>query len=98
MTAKIPRKSIRINVLVQIIAMFVLLVAVNYYSFNHYIRADYSRSQKFVLSEQTKRVIRELKKPVRVVVFFSPTSVAPDRVVFDDLRNLLKELSFSGAS
>ncbi len=96
MTAKIPRKSIRINVLVQIIAMFILLVAVNYYSFNHYIRADYSRSQKFVLSEQTKRVIRELKKPVHVVVFFSPTSVAPDRVVFNDLHNLLKELSFSG--
>ena len=76
--------------------MLVLLAAVNYFSFNHYARADFSRSQKFVLSEQTRRVLRELKKPVRVIVFFSPTVLSPETALFSDVQNLLKELIFSG--
>jgi ABC-2 type transport system permease protein len=92
----IPRKTIRLNVSLQVLAMLVLLVAVNYFSFNHYARADFSRSQKFVLSDQTKRVLRELKKPVRVTVFFSPTVLSPETALFSDVQNLLKELIFSG--
>ncbi|MGB7790055.1 MAG: GldG family protein [Terrimicrobiaceae bacterium] len=92
----IPRKAIRLNVALQVLAMLALLVAVNYFSFNHYARADFSRSQKFVLSDQTKRVLRELKKPVRVTVFFSPTVLSPETALFPDVQNLLKELIFSG--
>ena len=92
----IPRKTIRLNVALQVLAMLVLLVAVNYFSFNHYARADFSRSQKFVLSDQTKRVLRELKKPVQVTVFFSPTVLSPETALFPDVQNLLKELIFSG--
>ena len=92
----IPRKTIRLNVALQVLAMLVLLIAVNYFSFNHYARADFSRSQKFVLSDQTKRVLRELKKPVRVTVFFSPTVRSPETGLFPDVQNLLKELIFSG--
>jgi hypothetical protein len=94
----IPRKTIRLNVALQVLAMLVLLIAVNYFSFNHYVRADFSRSQKFVLSDQTKRVLRELKKPVRVTVFFSPTVLSPETALFPDVQNLLKELIFSGRS
>jgi ABC-2 type transport system permease protein len=94
----IPRKAIRLNVALQVLATLVLLVAVNYFSFNHYARADFSRSQKFVLSEQTKRVLRELKKPVRITVFFSPTVRSPETALFPDVQNLLKELIFSGRS
>jgi ABC-type uncharacterized transport system len=92
----IPRQAIRLNVTLQVLAMLVLLIAANYFSFNHYARADFSRSQKFVLSDQTKRVLRELKKPVRVTVFFSPTVLSPETALFADVQNLLKELIFSG--
>jgi ABC-2 type transport system permease protein len=92
----IPRKIIRLSVALQVLAMLVLVIAVNYFSFNHYARADFSRSQKFVLSDQTKRVLRELKKPVRVTVFFSPTVLSPETALFPDVQNLLKELIFSG--
>jgi ABC-type uncharacterized transport system len=94
----IPRKTIRLNVALQVLAMLVLVIAVNYFSFNHYARADFSRSQKFVLSDQTKRVLRELKKPVRVTVCFSPTVVSAETGLFPDVQNLLKELIFSGRS
>ena len=96
MSGGVPRRAIRFNVAVQIIAMAVLLVAVNYFSFNHYVRADFSRSQKFVLSEQTKRALRSLDKGrLRITVLFSPTSASPETALYGDVRNLLKELIFS---
>ncbi len=93
--AVIPRTSIRLNVTFQMLAMLILLLAVNYFGFNHFARGDFSRSQKFVLSDQTKRILRELKKPVRVTVFFSPTLVSPETQIRSDVQNLLKELTFS---
>lgn len=92
----VPRRAIRFNVTIQIVAAFILLLAVNYWGFNHYWRADYSRSQKFVLSDQTRHVLRDLAKPARIIVFFSPTSVSPESQLYGDVVNLLKELSFSG--
>lgn len=93
--AVIPRTTIRLNVAVQVLAAFVLLVAVNYFSFNHYARKDFSRSQKFVLTDQTRRVLRELEKPVQMTVFVSQTQITPDTLVVNDVNNLLKELAFS---
>lgn len=95
----VPRTAIRFNVAAQVLAMLVLLLAANYFAFNHYARVDFSRSQKFVLSDQTKRVLRELKggtKPVRVTVFFSPTFLTPETQLYPDVKNFLKEMSFSG--
>jgi len=94
--AVVPRTTIRLNVALQVLAAFVLLIAVNYFSFSHYARSDFSRSQKFVLADQTRRVLRELKKPVQVTVFFSRTQLTPETQLFPDVQNLLKELAFSG--
>jgi hypothetical protein len=94
--AAIPRLTIRLHVAVQILAGLVLLGAANFFSFNHYFRGDFSRSQKFVLSYQTRRVLQELKTPVQVTVFFSQTRVAPETQLYPDVQNLLKELAFSG--
>lgn len=92
----IPRRAIRFHVALQIAAAVILLLAANYFSFNHYGRWDFSRSQKYVLSEQTKRVIRDLDRPVRVTVFFSPTTASPETRLYPDVGNLLKEFIFSG--
>jgi len=92
----VHRRAVRLNVGLQIVAALALLLAVNFFAFNHYGRWDFSRSQKFVLAEQTKRVIRELVKPVKITVFFSNTSASPEVQVYPDVQNLLKELIFSG--
>jgi len=94
--AKVPRGWIRFNVGLQALAFFILLLAVNYFNFDHYWRWDFSRSQEFDLSEQTKRVMRQLEKNVHITVFFSPTSVSPEKQIYPDVNNLLKELIFSG--
>lgn len=93
----VSRTAVRWNVVLQILAMVVLVGAANYYSFNHYARWDFSRSQKFTLADQSRRVWsgNQLKKPVRIMVYFSPTSATPETVLFPDVQNLLKELVFA---
>lgn len=94
--AGVPRGGIRIGVGLQSLSVAVLFVLVNYLSFQNFHRADFSRSQKFALAEQTKRVLRELKKPVTITVIASPTFVSPVGQIFGDVRSLLAELQFSG--
>jgi len=93
--AVVPRAGIRVGVAVQLIAVLVLYAAANYFSFENYSRTDFSRSQKFSLSTQSRRVLREFKKPVRIIVIVSPTFVSPVTQILGDIRNLLKEVQFS---
>ena len=67
---RIPRTGIRIGIGLQTLAMLVLFAGVNFLGFEYYSRVDFSRSQKFALSAQTRRVIREFKevKPVNIIV------------------------------
>ena len=92
----IPRTGIRIGVGLQVIAMLVLFAAANYLGFEYYTRIDCSRSQKFALSPQTRRVIREFKKPVNIIVISSPTFLSPVTQILGDVRNLLAEIQYSG--
>jgi len=93
---RIPRTGIRISIGLQVLAMLVLFAAVNYLGFEYYTRADCSRSQKFALSPQTRRVIREFKKPVNILVISSPTFLSPVTQILGDVRNLLAEIQYSG--
>lgn len=87
---KIKRFQISLNVLAQILLIVFCVGAANYYSFNHYKRWDLSRNRKYALSEQTKRLLANLKKPVKAVVFFSSGSD-----ISGDIDNLLKEYQYA---
>lgn len=89
-TVRIKRFQISLNVLAQVLLIVFCLGAVNYYSFNHYKRWDCSRNQKYALSDQTRRLLANLKKPVKAVVFFSSGSD-----IFSDLDQLLKEYQYA---
>lgn len=92
---RISRVGIGANILVQIIALAVILLGVNYLSFEYYWRADFSRSQKFTLADQTRRVLRQMDDPIRIIVYFSKTALTPDAALYNDVSNLMKELQFS---
>jgi ABC-type uncharacterized transport system involved in gliding motility auxiliary subunit len=49
-----------------------LLLGVNYLAARHWARGDWTRTQIYSLSEQTKKVLAALKEPVRVTVFMTP--------------------------
>jgi hypothetical protein len=88
---KIRRLQIGVNVLVQSILLIVLALMINSIAFKHYKRWDFSRDQKYALSDKTKRFLDSIKGKVRVTVFFSPNSP-----IAGDVQNLLTEYQYAG--
>jgi gliding motility-associatede transport system auxiliary component len=88
---KIRRLQIGFNVLVQIVLILFLAVAVNSIAFKHYKRWDFSRDQKYALSDKTKRFLKTIKGKMRITVFFSPNTP-----ITADVQNLLTEYQYAG--
>ncbi|MFV0336643.1 MAG: Gldg family protein [Chthoniobacterales bacterium] len=93
---KIPRFQIGTGLLIQAALLIVVLGLINYFSFHYYERFDFSRSQRFRLAVLTQQSIRELKQQLKIIVYFSNSSVSPEAMVANDVANLLKELQFAG--
>src|SRR6266516_3918720 len=87
---KIRRVQIGLNVLAQIILLLFLAAMVNSIAFKHYQRWDFSRDQKYALSDKTKRFLRTIKGKMRVIVFFSPSTP-----ITADVQNLLTEYQYA---
>jgi ABC-2 type transport system permease protein len=88
---KIGRIQIGFNVSVQIILALFLIAMVNSLAFRHYKRWDFSRDQKYALSDKTKRFLQTIKGKVRITVFFSPNTP-----ITSDVQNLLTEYQYAG--
>src|ERR1700756_2742479 len=88
---KIGRIRIGFNVLVQIVLILFLVAMVNSFVFRHYARWDFSRDQKYALSDKTKRLLHTLKDKMRITVFFSPNTP-----ITADVQNLLTEYQYAG--
>jgi len=88
---KIGRIRIGLNVIVQIALILFLAAMVNSLAFKHYKRWDFSRDQKYALSDKTKRFLDTLKGKMRITVFFSPSTP-----IIADLQNLLTEYQYAG--
>src|SRR5437764_1963765 len=91
-----PRKKIRrvrigFNVLAQIVLVLFLVAMVNSIAFKHYARWDFSRDQKYALSDKTKRFLDTLKGKMRITVFFPPSTP-----IATDVQNLLTEYQYAG--
>jgi len=93
---KIARTRIALNVVLQLLALLLLLVMVNALAYKHYKRWDFSRSHKYGLSETTKQILAGLKKPVKVIVYFTADSNSPGSEICQDVLNLLKEYQYAG--
>jgi hypothetical protein len=88
---KIGRVRIGLNVLVQTVLILFLAAMVNSFAFKHYARWDFSRDQKYALSDKTKRLLDSLKGKMRITVFFSPSTP-----ITADVQNLLTEYQYAG--
>src|SRR4029450_3187226 len=88
---KIGRIRIGLNVVVQIVLILFLAAMVNSYAFKHYARWDFSRDQKYALSDKTKRFLDTPKGKMRITVFFSPNTP-----ITADVQNLLTEYQYAG--
>jgi hypothetical protein len=90
MAKKIRRAQIGFNVLAQIILVLFLAAMVNSIAFKHYARWDFSRDQKYALSDKTRRFLNSVKGKMRVTVFFSPNTP-----ITADVQNLLTEYQYA---
>jgi hypothetical protein len=88
---KIRRVRIGFNVLAQIVLVLFLVAMVNSIAFKHYARWDFSRDQKYALSDKTKRFLDTLKSKMRITVFFPPATP-----ITTDVQNLLTEYQYAG--
>src|SRR5919201_1819395 len=88
---KIGRVRIGLNVLVQAVLILFLAAMANSFAFKHYARWDFSRDQKYALSDKTKRFLGSLKGKMRITVFFSPNTP-----ITTDVQNLLTEYQYAG--
>ena len=89
-TVTIHRVQIGLNVVIQILVVILIVGMVNYLSFKHFKRWDFTRDQKHVLSGQTTQLLASLKEPVKAVVFFSGGSE-----VYGDVVSLLREYEYA---
>src|SRR5881398_3271989 len=87
---KIGRIRIGLNVLVQIVLILFLVAMANSLAFKHYARWDFSRDQKYTLSDKTKRFLNTLNGTMRITVFFSPSTP-----ITADVQNLLTEYQYA---
>ena len=88
---KIGRIRIGFNVLAQIALVLFLVAMVNAIAFKHYTRWDFSRDQKYALSDKTKRFLDALKGKMRITIFFPPNTP-----ITTDVQNLLMEYQYAG--
>jgi|SRR5882724_3772549 len=87
---KIRRIKIGFNVLAQIVLILFIAVMVNSIAFKHYARWDFSRDQKYGLSDKTKRFLNTIRGKMRITNFFPP-----DTAISADVQNLLTEYQYA---
>jgi ABC-type uncharacterized transport system involved in gliding motility auxiliary subunit len=88
---KIRRLQIGVNVLAQVLLILFLALMINSLAFKHYKRWDFSRDQKYALSDKTKRFLGTVKSKMRITNFFPP-----DAPLAGDVQNLLTEYQYAG--
>jgi hypothetical protein len=84
------RLTIGVNVLSQILIIIGIVGMLNYVSFRHFKRWDFSRNQKFALAPMTKNLLASLKTPVKAVVFFPGA-----QMISQDVTSLLREYEYA---
>ena len=87
---KIHRVRIGLNVFVQIVIVLAIAIMVNYLGYENYRRWDFSRDQKFTLSDKTKRFVRNMPSKAQVVVFFTPNNT-----LTGDVQAMLTEYQYA---
>jgi hypothetical protein len=88
--SSIQRLSIGSNVVLQTVLFTAIVLMVNFFSFRHFIRWDFSRSQKYALAPMTKNLLGNLKKPVKAILFFPSAAV-----ISQDVAALLREYEYA---
>ncbi len=88
-----------INLVLQAALFLTLFGGLNFVALHYHWRFDLSRHHRYSLSPETVSYLRELKRPVHVVVTLTPDSDNPDAVhAYHDVQDLLREYVYITAA
>ena len=77
-----------------VLLFLAILVAINWIGSREHKRWDFTQNQQFTMSDQTKKILSGLTKPVAVHVFYDRQGGSNDyRDKFDEYRNLTRNIS-----
>lgn len=77
---------ISLNTCTSLLLLLALAVMVNYLSYRHFERWDWSRTKYYCLSDKSMNMLNSLTNTVDVIVFFQA-----EQEVYEDIEKLLKE-------
>ncbi|HUS64872.1 MAG TPA: GldG family protein [Kofleriaceae bacterium] len=83
------RPSTAARILSELLLVLGLVLGANYLAARHYLRSDWTRGQTFELSEKTAQVLKNLSKPVEIIVFMLPSG-AEAHDLYADVRELFE--------
>lgn len=95
MSARPARFQANINNWVKMVLSLAILVMVNYLGFKYYYRADVTQNRFYELSDKTVQVLRNLKEPVKITLYFAPSDVNPSKLR-TEIEGLIKEYQYKG--
>lgn len=95
LSARPARFQANLNNWIKVILSFAILVMVNYVGFKYYYRADISQNRFYELSDKTVQVLKNLKEPVRITLYFAPNDLNPSRLR-SEIEGLIKEYQYKG--
>ena len=78
---------------VSAIVVLAILIAINYLGVRHNKRWDLTAARQFTLSDQTRKVLEGLQKPVGIKVFAAPEDFARFRDRLDEYQYASKQVS-----
>ena len=76
-----------------IVVVLAILSAINYLGIRHNKRWDWTAAQQYSLADQTKKVLRELQKPVQIHVFAKPEEFGRFRERLDEYQHESKQVT-----
>lgn len=77
------------NVTAMVFFSLILAIMVNYLSFRHYTRQDWTSESRYTLSAATLRVLEELPGEIRVTAFLQPGDEM-ENIIYESVNELLK--------
>jgi ABC-2 type transport system permease protein len=83
------RSGHRRRSIVELLLLVLVLMGVNVLAARHYLRGDWTRGRTFSLSDKTVQLLRDLPKPVDVIVFMLPSGEGANEL-YGDVHELLE--------
>jgi ABC-type uncharacterized transport system involved in gliding motility auxiliary subunit len=97
-SARPARFQANLNNWIKVILSLAILFMVNYLGYKYYYRTDVNQNRFYALSEKTVNVLKSLKEPVKITLYFSPNELGNPSRLRAEIEGLVKEYQYRGGS